>query len=195
MIKAINPAAIYLIALAVQVETVSAKLAASVATVCIGVIVTVYGSLHFTALGVGCQILSVVIDSCRMVWTQRLMQSKGSSLEPLNIMSDIAPSAAIVLWMCVSCFEFSGLVVDFRFFRHAPWLLGSALLAFALNLTTLTYVSKTSALTLSVTGVIKDIFLITVAAFAFDTSVAAMQMLGYAIALCGAFMYNHAKTQ
>lgn len=195
MLKTINPAAIYIMGLLIGVETYSAGLAGSILVVCAGVAMTVYGSVNFTPQGVALQLTSVFIDSARWAWLQKIMQSESLNLNSLNTLSLITPNAAIVLWVLASYFEFGDLVADSNALRHADWVLGSTILAFMLNACSFAFIRATSALTMSVTGVIKDILLISVAWHLFDTQVSTIQATGYMVAVVGMSMHNVLKAR
>lgn len=195
MLKTINPAVIYMMGLSIGIEEFSAAVTGSILVVCAGVAMTVYGANNFTAYGIALQLVSVFLDSARWACLQQIMQDEQVRLTPLRTLSFIAPNAAIILLAAASYLEMSELLRDSNGLTHMYWVIGSSILAFMLNLCSFEFIRATSALTMSVTGVIKDVLLMLASGFMFDTHVSVTQARGYMTAVVGLCIYNHLKNR
>ena len=84
----------------------------------------------------------------------------------------------------------------FAAIRHVGGLtlLANASVAFFLNLGTMALIKQTSALTLNISGVFKDLFLIFYSVVVSGAVVTPLQYGGYSIALAGVVAYTRYKT-
>ncbi|MBA0683799.1 hypothetical protein Goari_025428 [Gossypium aridum] len=72
----------------------------------------------------------------------------------------------------------------------------NALCALALNLSTFLVIGRTGAVTIRVAGVLKDWILIALSTVIFpESTITGLNIIGYAIALCGVVMYNYIKVK
>lgn len=193
MLKTINPAAIYMMGIVIGIEECSIAVTCSIIVVCAGVAMTVYGAAHFITHGIILQLFSVLLDSARWAFLQEMMQDDELRLNSVETLSHIAPSAAVVLFAFASYFELNDLSRDADTWHQMMWVMCSSVLAFMLNVCSFALVRATSALNMSVTGVIKDVLLITISAYVFDTHVSVFQAVGYMTAVLGICTYNHYK--
>jgi len=191
MLKTINPAVIYAMGLTIGIEEFSAAVTGSIFVVCAGVAMTVFGAKNFTPYGIALQLVSVCLDSARWACLQQVMQDDVARLTPLHTLSLIAPNAAIVLWAFATYIEMSDLFHDPDALNQMYWVMGSSILAFMLNLCSFEFVRATSALRMSITGVIKDVLLILVSGHMFHTHVSVIQIQGYMTAVAGVCLYNY----
>lgn len=72
----------------------------------------------------------------------------------------------------------------------------NALSALALNFSIFLVIGRTSAVTIRVAGVLKDWILISLSTVVFpESTITTLNIVGYAIAICGVLMYNYLKAK
>ncbi|RWR93124.1 putative sugar phosphate/phosphate translocator [Cinnamomum micranthum f. kanehirae] len=72
----------------------------------------------------------------------------------------------------------------------------NALCALALNFSIFLVIGRTGAVTIRVAGVLKDWILIALSTIIFpESTITGLNIIGYAIALCGVVMYNYLKVK
>lgn len=72
----------------------------------------------------------------------------------------------------------------------------NALSALALNFSIFLVIGRTSAVTIRVAGVLKDWILISLSTVVFpESTITTLNIVGYAIAICGVLMYNYLKVK
>lgn len=72
----------------------------------------------------------------------------------------------------------------------------NALCALALNFSIFLVIGRTGAVTVRVAGVLKDWILIALSTVVFpESAITGLNIIGYAIALCGVVMYNYLKVK
>lgn len=190
IIKAINPAMIYLLGLACRLEQYSTMLAFTLLVICGGVAYAVQGALRVQSVGLCLQILAILADSARYVYVQSKLQAHNESIDPINLLHMIAPLASVALWAGGSIWEFPSIQASTADLLKSLPLVGvSATLAFALNVSSYTYIKFTSALTMSVSGIFKDVFMVGASVLYLGSSVGLKQYIGYGLAICGTVVY------
>jgi hypothetical protein len=196
MTKTMNPAIIYIGSLATGLDDFSLPTIFSVAIVCGGVAISLHGASNFTAAGLGFQATAMALDCFRLVWLQRIMQHDDLRLDAFTTLSLLAPYAVVVLWCLAAWFELETIVNTYADQPSiAVWILVSSGLAFSLNWTSFAFIRATSALNVSLMGVVKDVLLIFVGSRLFDSPLSTQQCIGYSIAVAGMLAYNHLKRQ
>jgi hypothetical protein len=191
MIKALNPAVIYALGVILQIEKSSWSVLASLTVICGGVIYAVQGVLKFQAAGFFLQLIAILADGARHLYLQATLQSCIGGLDPINILNMIAPIAAVFLWAIGSMSEFPAMRLVLRDLQSMlPLVLASSLLAFTLNLCSYAYIKATSALSMSVSGILKDVFMIGTSVAYLGSEFNWQQCLGYVIAIGGTVAYT-----
>lgn len=190
MIKAIHPAIIYLLGISCGVEQLSLSICLCIAIICGGVMVAVQGALIFQPVGVFMQVLALVADGVRFIYLQATMQACSSGLDPINVLDKMAPIASVFLWTAGSIVEFPGMQLEFsELYTIVPLVMASSLLAFGLNLSSYAYIQATSALTMGVSGIFRDVVLIGMSVAYFGSVVSGKQCVGYFVAIAGTVAY------
>jgi drug/metabolite transporter (DMT)-like permease len=127
-----------------------------------------------------------MMDATRCCSLQRVLQTNHIEVGPLVTLAYVAPFALAALLLPAAAFEGRRLVSEYAAWRGAvPLVLLSGVLASALNLVVFKIIRLTSALTTSLTGVLKEWACILVAMYVYGTVVTSLQWLGYSIAICG----------
>lgn len=194
VLKSLNPPMIYLIGIWTGVEMISARTASILVAIGTGIVFSVRGSPQFHASGIALQTISIIADSTRYIRLQGLLQSKHLNLDSLNVLRVVAPSTAVILWIPASYLEFSEIFFAENSLKLAlVWVVLSCTLACCLNITSNAFIRSTSALTMSVTGVIKDVCMIAISIVVGGADVSFEECAGFAITLAGSCAYNLSK--
>lgn len=192
MLKAFTPVAVLAFSFFAGLEKSSAMEFYIVTLICIGVALTSVGETFFSLTGFTFQTLAIFAESTRLVLTNILM--KELKLDPLSSLYYIAPPCALTIGMACIIFEFT----DLPFQRMTTPEFGIVLLvngavAFTLNVAVVLLIGNTSALILTLAGIIKDILLVALSVLVFGSPVTPLQYFGYAVALLGLNLHKEFK--
>uniref|UniRef100_A0A2P2MMV1 Organic anion transporter n=1 Tax=Rhizophora mucronata TaxID=61149 RepID=A0A2P2MMV1_RHIMU len=163
--------------------------------VSVGVVISSYGEIHFNVVGTVYQVTGIFAEALRLVLTQVLLQKKGLTLNPITSLYYIAPCSFVFLfvpWFLLEKHAIAVSQIQFNF-----WIFFSnALCALALNFSIFLVIGRTGAITIRVAGVLKDWILIALSTVIFpESTITGLNIIGYAIALCGVVMYNYLKVR
>lgn len=156
MLKASTPAVILACGVLMGAEAYDLVKGLNVAVICLGVAIAAYGDAAFDGIGVAIQMLSIVMDSLRCLLLQKTIKGLGVTLDPLTTLANIAPAAIVVLLLPSAVFEWPVLVKSTCLSSSWHLLVISCVIAFFLNLVVCALIGATSALTTSVSGILKD---------------------------------------
>ncbi|KAI4344711.1 hypothetical protein L6164_011905 [Bauhinia variegata] len=140
-------------------------------------------------------VTGIFAEALRLVLTQVLLQKKGLTLNPVTSLYYIAPCSFVFLfvpWYLLEKPQMEVSQIQFNF-----WIFFSnALSALALNFSIFLVIGRTGAVTIRVAGVLKDWILIALSTVIFpESTITGLNIIGYAIALCGVVMYNYIKVK
>ncbi|KAI5680005.1 hypothetical protein M9H77_01232 [Catharanthus roseus] len=195
MLKALMPVATFLMAVICGTDKLRWDIFMNMVLVSIGVVISSYGEIHFNIVGTVYQVTGIVAEALRLVLTQVLLQKKGLTLNPITSLYYIAPCSFLFLFVPWYLLEMPGMEVsqiqfNFRIF------FSNALCALALNFSIFLVIGRTSAVTIRVAGVLKDWILISLSTVVFpESTITTLNIVGYAIAICGVLMYNYLKAK
>lgn len=193
MIKSLNPAAMYVSGLMAGLERLALPLCGSLAVMCSGVMFAVQGVILFQPLGCVFQLLSMISDCARYILLQSILQS-AQGINSLDLLYMVAPIAGVFLTFACAFFEFGQFESHVEVLRENLFLLlASSIIAYALNLCSYSYINATSALTMSVTGIVKDVALISISCRVLGASCSLHQIAGFGVAICGTIVYAHRR--
>ncbi|MQL72100.1 hypothetical protein Taro_004440 [Colocasia esculenta] len=195
MLKALMPVATFLMAVICGTDKARCDLFLNMVLVSVGVVVSSYGEIHFNVIGTVYQVTGIFAEALRLVLTQVLLQKKGLTLNPVTSLYYIAPCSFLFLFVPWYMLEKPGMElpqIQFNF-----WIFFSnALCALALNFSIFLVIGRTGAVTIRVAGVLKDWILIALSTVIFpESTITGLNIIGYAIALCGVVMYNYLKVK
>lgn len=156
MLKASTPVTIFLLGVSSRSESYDNIKALNVIVIAFGVILSANGGASFDSLGALLQITSIVLDSMRCLLLQNVISGSGVALDPLNALLQVAPSAVAVLFFPAMALEWPQLRSSTCLSTSWKYLGLSCAIAFSLNLVVCALIGATSALTTSVSGVLKD---------------------------------------
>lgn len=190
--KALNPVMIYAIGVISGLDVISLRTTTILLLICTGVVVSVRGALEFHSKGLILLLFSITADSTRYICLQTVLQSRHVKLDALNVLSVVAPTTAVLVWLPASYIEFPHMTT---IAWHAPAILvaASCILACLLNVASNAFIHATSALTMSVAGVLKDVVMITSSVVFLNTSVTPLEYFGYSLTMVASFVYSCSK--
>ncbi|KAF5455474.1 hypothetical protein F2P56_025046 [Juglans regia] len=195
MLKALMPVATFLTAVVCGTDKLRCDVFLNMLLVSVGVVISSYGEIHFNVLGTGYQVMGMFGEALRLVLTQVLLQKKGLTLNPITSLYYIAPCSFVFLF--VPWYFLEKPVMEVSQIQFNFWIFFSnALCALALNFSIFLVIGRTGAVTIRVAGVLKDWILIALSTALFPESIiTSLNIIGYAIALCGVIVYNYLKVR
>ncbi|TVU43479.1 hypothetical protein EJB05_09954, partial [Eragrostis curvula] len=194
MLKAIMPVAVFLLGAAFGLEEMSYKMLAIMSVISVGVIVASVGEITISWVGVVYQMGGVVAEALRLIFIEIFLKKKGVKLNLISMMYYVSPCSAVCLFIPWLFLE-KPKMDDSISWNFPPFTLFlNCLCTFVLNMSVFLVISRTSALTARVTGVVRDwsVVLLSAAIFA-DTKLTFINIVGYAIAIAGVVAYNNHK--
>ncbi|CAF1933644.1 unnamed protein product [Brassica napus] len=148
--------------------------------VSVGVVISSYGEIHFNVVGTVYQVTGIFAEALRLVLTQVLLQKKGLTLNPINSLYYIAPCSFPLV--CVgethdgSCTDPIKLLI----------LLFKCSVCSCLELHHILSDRENRG----------NWILIALSTVIFpESTITGLNIIGYAIALCGVVMYNYIKVR
>ncbi|KAF3935882.1 hypothetical protein ABW20_dc0102070 [Dactylellina cionopaga] len=190
MLKATTPVAVLLAGWALGKERPNARVFGNVSIIVLGVIIASYGEIKFVMVGFIFQALGVAFEATRLALVDKLLNSPEYKMDPLVSLYYFAPVCAAMNFVLFICLEASTISLD-DILRVGPIvLLLNALVAFALNVSVVFLIGKTSSLVLTLCGVLKDILLVIISVAWIHDPVKPLQIFGYSIALGGLVYYK-----
>ncbi|KDP28002.1 hypothetical protein JCGZ_19082 [Jatropha curcas] len=195
MLKALMPVATFVVAVLCGTDKARCDVFLNMLLVSVGVVISSYGEIHFNVVGTVYQVTGIFAEALRLVLTQVLLQKKGLTLNPVTSLYYIAPCSFVFLfvpWFLLEKPKMEVSQIQFNF-----WIFFSnALSALALNFSIFLVIGRTGAVTIRVAGVLKDWILIALSTIIFpESTITGLNIIGYAIALCGVVMYNYIKVK
>ncbi|PNY24643.1 sugar phosphate/phosphate translocator [Tolypocladium capitatum] len=190
MLKATTPVAVLISGWTLGVTQPNLKQFLNVSAIVVGVIIASFGEIHFVTIGVLYQIGGIIFEALRLTMVQRLLSSADFKMDPLVSLYYFAPICAVMNGLVALIWEFPKVSMAdvynvglFTFFLNG-------LCAFMLNVSVVFLIGKTSAVVLTLCGVLKDIMLVVASMIIWGTQVTGLQFFGYSIALGGMVYYK-----
>ncbi|PON96502.1 Sugar phosphate transporter domain containing protein [Trema orientale] len=201
MCKSAAPIFLLLFAFAFRLESPSVKLSGIILVICAGILLTVAKETEFELGGFILVMLAAVMSGFRWCMTQILLQKETYGLKnPLTLMSYVTPvmavATALLSFMLDPWHEFR----KNNYFNN-PWhvtrscllmLLGGTL-AFFMVLTEYILISVTSAVTVTIAGVVKEAVTILVAVIYFHDEFTWLKGAGLFTIMIGVSLFNWYK--
>ncbi|MCJ1464638.1 hypothetical protein MMC07_003251 [Pseudocyphellaria aurata] len=190
MLKATTPVAVVLAGWAMGAEKVDVTKLFNVSIIVIGVVIASFGEIKFVLIGFIFQLGGIGFEAFRLVLVQSLLSSAEYKMDPLVSLYYFAPVCAIMNFCFALVFEIPRMSMT-QLYNVGLWiLLLNAMIAFALNISVVFLIGRTSSLVLTLCGVLKDILLVVASVAIWGTPVSGLQYFGYSIALCGLVYYK-----
>ncbi|KAI9846714.1 MAG: hypothetical protein M1837_003770 [Sclerophora amabilis] len=190
MLKATTPVAVLLASWSLGVSQPNLKVLFNVSFIVIGVVIASFGEIQFVLIGFLFQCGGIMFEAVRLVMVQRLLSSAEYKMDPLVSLYYFAPVCTVMNLLVSLVVEVPSLQVS-DIMRVGLWtLLANAVVAFALNVSVVFLIGKTSSLVLTLCGVLKDVLLVGASMLIWGTPISGLQAFGYAIALGGLVYYK-----
>ncbi|MCL7030744.1 hypothetical protein MKW94_005930 [Papaver nudicaule] len=203
MCKSASPIFLLLFAFAFKLESPSVKLLGIISVISVGILLTVAKETEFQFWGFVFVMLAAVMSGFRWSMTQILLQKETYGLKnPLTLMSYVTPVMAVataILSLAMDPWDEFRTNVYFdsswHVFRSALLMFLGGTLAFFMVLTEYILVSATSAVTVTIAGVVKEVVTILVAVFYFHDKFTLLKGVGLFIIIFGVSLFNWYKYQ
>lgn len=203
MVKSGAPVFLLLFAFAFKLEVPSFKLMGIIVVISFGVILTVAKETEFEVRGFILVLLAAVMSGFRWTVTQLLLQKEEYGLSnPFAAMSYLTPVMAfitLIFSLAIEPWRELSTTAYFDTPRHifascALMLLGGAL-AFFMVMAEYFLIAETSAVTLTIAGVVKEVVTIVVAVFFFHDEFTWLKGMGLVVIIIGVSLFNWFKYQ
>ena len=194
---------------AFRIAPPNVKVLGNVTVIVLGVVIASFGEIKFVFSGFMFQVGGVVFEALRLVLVQRLLSSGDFKMDPLVSLYYFAPACAVTNGLFTAIVELPRLTMEDIYGLGPVILFANAFVAFLLNVSGVLLVSppshtfaarstdhvnhkigKTSAVVLTMSGVLKDVLLVFASMILFHDPVTAQQFFGYSIALAGLVYYK-----
>lgn len=176
MVKSTTPAAVLIFASAFGYERITMRLLYAILAICGGAAFSVVGDVHGQWKGLALVGIATLFSGARWASVQKLLDKK----EPIYILGQIAPYSACILFV-------SSLVVETTLVSFATltrMALGG-ILSFGMIAAEFFVVSRTSPLSLSILGIVKEIWMIFVGVIVFEEQVSRLAAVGVVVSIGG----------
>lgn len=190
MLKATTPVAVLLASWALGTEKASMTTLFKVSFIVIGVVIASFGEIEFVLIGFMFQLGGIVFEAVRLVLVQKLLSSAEYKMDPLVSLYYFAPVCAIMNFCVAAVLEIPRIKMEEVYHVGLPLFFINACVAFALNVSVVFLIGRTSSLVLTLCGVLKDILLVVISVTFRSEPVTALQVFGYGIALAGLVYYK-----
>ncbi|EME41527.1 hypothetical protein DOTSEDRAFT_176726 [Dothistroma septosporum NZE10] len=190
MLKALNAVVTLLATFAFGITPFDSKKLANVSAIVVGVVVASYGEIQFVMIGFLIQLAGIVFEAVRLVMVQRILSAPEFKMDPLVSLYFYAPACAVINGAFTLFVELPKMSMSDIYSLGIITLIANAAVAFALNVSVVFLIGKTSAVVLTLSGVLKDIMLVVASMVIFGDPVAPLQFFGYSIALAGLVYYK-----
>ncbi|EME77455.1 uncharacterized protein MYCFIDRAFT_46341 [Pseudocercospora fijiensis CIRAD86] len=190
MLKASNAVVTLLATFMFGITPFDSKKLANVSGIVVGVIIASYGEIQFVMIGFLIQMAGIVFEAVRLVMVQRILSAPEFKMDPLVSLYYYAPACAVINGVITLFLEVPKMHMSDIYNLGIFVLLANAAVAFALNVSVVFLIGKTSAVVLTLSGVLKDILLVMASMVIFGDPVSGLQFFGYSIALAGLVYYK-----
>ncbi|KAL8941412.1 MAG: hypothetical protein Q9216_002257 [Gyalolechia sp. 2 TL-2023] len=189
-IQATTPVAVLLASWALGTEKANMTTLFKVSFIVIGVVIASFGEIEFVLIGFMFQLGGIVFEAIRLVLVQKLLSSAEYKMDPLVSLYYFAPVCAIMNFCVAAVLEIPRIKMAEVYHVGLPLFFVNACIAFALNVSVVFLIGRTSSLVLTLCGVLKDILLVVISVTFRSEPVTALQVFGYGIALAGLVYYK-----
>ncbi|KAF9937885.1 Triose-phosphate Transporter [Mortierella alpina] len=179
-------------------------LAGVIGVICVGLFMMVMSEVDFVLIGFIQVMLASVLGGLRWSLTQLLLErtdtKTGSLANPISTIFFLSPIMGVCLCVVAGMFEGFGNIFRSEFFQTVGSSLGTlgllflgGIFAFAMVLAEFNLIARTSVVSLSVLGIIKEVVTIVVSSLVFHDQLTLVNILGLFITLTGIGFYHFMK--
>ncbi|KAF9205314.1 Triose-phosphate Transporter [Haplosporangium sp. Z 27] len=204
MCKSSSLAFVLLFAFVFKLERPTWTLAGVIGVICAGLFMMVMSEVNFVLVGFIQVMLASVLGGLRWSLTQLLLEhsdtKSGSLANPISTIFFLSPIMGICLFAVAGLFEGYGDIFSSEFFQSVGSTLGTlgllflgGIFAFAMVLAEFNLIARTSVVSLSVLGIIKEVVTIVISSLVFHDRLTMVNILGLFITLSGIGFYHFMK--
>lgn len=192
ILKSLSPVILLSLLWLLRIEKPRAILGVAVGIIVIGMMTATQGELRMTWIGVILMLLSEFFDSIKAINMQILLSDKNfDSFESLAVFGPAAIVSLLIVSYCTEDYARAIAVVK----AHPLLFFIASISGLGVNLATNMYIKATSALTLRITSIARNLAIVFfAAAFRRDSPVTPLEASGYLVSLTGVALYNHARS-
>ncbi|KAI0485662.1 triose-phosphate transporter [Xylaria cf. heliscus] len=190
MIKATTPVAVLLSSWAMGIAPVNLKQLANVSAIVVGVVIASFGEIKFVWIGFLYQLGGVLFEAIRLNLVQALLSSAEYKMDPLVSLYYFAPICAAMNGVVALIWEVPRVSLSEVYNVGLVTFFLNGLCAFLLNVSVVFLIGKTSAVIMTLCGVLKDVLLVLASMAIWATPISGLQAFGYSIALSGMIYYK-----
>ncbi len=207
MVKSSSPMFILIFAFVFGLEKLSWTLAGIVGLIGFGTLLTVWNPAAFNLFGFTLVFSAAVMSGVRWALTQLIIESQSEGGQtsktadgPLAAILFLTPPIGLTLALLCQIFEGFPTVLTSDLFTSMDSLLKTAaicltggILTFSLILTEYKVVERSSVITLSISGIVKEILMIAVSVLYFKDQLSLINYVGLFTSISGIIFYNWYK--
>ncbi|KAL1934066.1 hypothetical protein VTP01DRAFT_6248 [Rhizomucor pusillus] len=196
VVRAMTPVFTIMLSVMFLSKSYSSMTYISLIPVVAGVAFATFGDYSYSAIGFFLTVLGTVLAALKTVVTNRVQVGR-LKLHPLDLLLRMSPLA---FFQTIMYSYATGEMSRVREFYHTEFtwglffaLLMNGIIAFFLNVVSFTANKKTSALTMTVAGNVKQVLSIVLAVIIFQLPITWMNALGIILTLAGGAWYTHVE--
>ncbi|KAI7821361.1 triose-phosphate transporter family-domain-containing protein [Gamsiella multidivaricata] len=204
MCKSSSLAFVLLFAFAFKLERPTWTLAGVIGVICVGLFMMVMSEADFVLIGFIQVMLASVLGGLRWSLTQLLLErtdtKSGSLANPISTIFFLSPIMGICLCIVAGMFEGYGDIFRSEFFSTVGSSFGTlsllflgGIFAFTMIVAEFNLIARTSVVSLSVLGIIKEVVTIVISSLVFHDRLTIINILGLVVTLSGIGFYHYMK--
>ncbi|KAI1632630.1 TPT-domain-containing protein [Biscogniauxia mediterranea] len=190
MIKATTPVAVLLSSWAMGLAPPNMKQLMNVSAIVVGVMIASFGEIKFVWIGFFYQLGGLLFEAIRLNLVQALLSSAEYKMDPLVSLYYFAPICAAMNGAVALLWEVPKVSMAEVYHVGLATFFLNGLCAFLLNVSVVFLIGKTSAVVMTLCGVLKDVLLVLASMLIWATPISGLQAFGYSIALGGMVYYK-----
>lgn len=192
---------ILLFAFIFRLEKISARLILIIICMTIGEVMMVIGEISFSTVGFSLVTASAFFSGFRWALTQLLILKHPATSNPISMLFFLSPIVCATLMPISLAVEnpttiFNGLAAlsyAWGSVRGLTLLLLPGVLAFCMVLAQFALLKRSSVVTLSVCGILKEVFIISAAGLVFGDQLTLVNIFGVVVIIASVAAYNYTK--
>ncbi|KAF9118888.1 Triose-phosphate Transporter [Mortierella sp. 14UC] len=204
MCKSSSLAFVLLFAFLFKLERPTWTLAGVIGVICVGLFMMVMSEVDFVLIGFIQVMAAAVLGGLRWSLTQILLErtdtKQGSLANPISTIFFLSPIMGVCLCVVAGIFEGYGTIFGSAFFATTSSGLGTlgllflgGVFAFMMVLAEFNLIARTSVVTLSVLGIVKEVVTIVISSLVFKDHLSLVNILGLFVTLTGIGFYHFMK--
>jgi len=197
MLKESNVGFVYALSVIAGTETLSPARVTVLSIIFFATTLTVHGEANLTLNGFLLQMGSCLCESSKITLQGVLLTNRGKKLDALTFVLLLTPMCFVV----ISCVCLVLLLCQWEhvlphwddLVRNWQFILGSTVLAFALNVSTATFIKHSSSTSFVLAMLLKDMVVVLSGVIFFGEEVATLQVLAFGLQLVGLLAWTMLK--